>query len=55
MPPGEALVVTAVFFPVVVNTYVVAANIEKIYWDVAKNYGASQLVIFAASCFSARC
>ena len=37
-----ALVVTAVFFPVVVNTYVGAANIEKIYWDVAKNYGASQ-------------
>src|SRR5437762_4548089 len=41
-----ALVVIAVFFPVVVNTYVGAANIEKIYWDVAKNYGASQPVIF---------
>jgi ABC-type nitrate/sulfonate/bicarbonate transport system permease component len=41
-----ALVVTAVFFPVVVNTYVGAANIEKIYWDVAKNFGASQSVIF---------
>jgi ABC-type nitrate/sulfonate/bicarbonate transport system permease component len=41
-----ALVVTAVFFPVVVNTYVGAANIEKIYWDVAKNYGASQSVVF---------
>src|SRR5215467_12676846 len=41
-----ALVVTAVFFPVVVNTYVGAANIEKIYWDVAKNYGASQTIIF---------
>src|SRR4029079_13084091 len=41
-----ALVVTAVVFPVVVNTYVGAANIEKIYWDVAKNYGASQSVIF---------
>jgi len=41
-----ALVVIAVFFPVVVNTYVGAANIEKIYWDVAKNYGASQQVIF---------
>jgi ABC-type nitrate/sulfonate/bicarbonate transport system permease component len=41
-----ALVVTAVFFPVVVNTYVGAANIERIYWDVAKNYGASQSVIF---------
>lgn len=41
-----ALVVTAVFFPVVVNTYVGAANIEKIYWDVAKNFGASQSAIF---------
>jgi ABC-type nitrate/sulfonate/bicarbonate transport system permease component len=41
-----ALVVTAVFFPVVVNTYVGAANIERIYWDVAKNYGASQFMIF---------
>ena len=41
-----ALVVIAVFFPVVVNTYVGAANIEKIYWDVAKNYGASQSVMF---------
>src|SRR3984885_9595392 len=41
-----ALVVTAVFFPVVVNTYVGAPNIDRIYWDVAKNYGASQSVIF---------
>ena len=41
-----ALVAIAVFFPVVVNTYVGAANIEKIYWDVAKNYGASQSVMF---------
>ena len=41
-----ALVVIAAFFPVVVNTYVGAANIERIYWDVAKNYGASQSVIF---------
>jgi ABC-type nitrate/sulfonate/bicarbonate transport system permease component len=41
-----ALVVIAVFFPVVINTYVGAANIERIYWDVAKNYGASQSVIF---------
>jgi len=40
-----ALVALAVFFPVVVNTYVGAANIEKIYWDVAKNYGASQSVM----------
>jgi ABC-type nitrate/sulfonate/bicarbonate transport system permease component len=41
-----ALVVIAVFFPVVINTYVGAANIERIYWDVAKNYGASQSMIF---------
>jgi ABC-type nitrate/sulfonate/bicarbonate transport system permease component len=41
-----ALVVIAVFFPVVINTYVGAANIERIYWDVAKNYGAGQSVIF---------
>jgi ABC-type nitrate/sulfonate/bicarbonate transport system permease component len=41
-----ALVVIAVFFPVVVNTYVGAANIERIYWEVAKNYGASQSLIF---------
>ena len=38
-----ALVAIAVFFPVIVNTYVGAANIDKIYWDVAKNYGASQM------------
>lgn len=41
-----ALVAIAVFFPVAVNTYVGASNIEKIYWDVAKNYGASQSVLF---------
>src|SRR5215471_15171482 len=41
----------AVFFPVVVNTYVGAANIERIYWDVAKNYGASQTVMFTRIVF----
>ena len=41
-----AVVAIAVFFPVIVNTYVGAANIEKIYWDVAKNYGASQSIMF---------
>jgi ABC-type nitrate/sulfonate/bicarbonate transport system permease component len=41
-----ALVAIAVFFPVIVNTYTGASNIEKIYWDVAKNYGASQSVMF---------
>jgi NitT/TauT family transport system permease protein len=46
-----ALVAIAVFFPVVVNTYVGAANIEKIYWDVAKNFGASQRVMFTRVVF----
>jgi ABC-type nitrate/sulfonate/bicarbonate transport system permease component len=46
-----ALVAIAVFFPVIVNTYVGAANIEKIYWDVAKNYGASQLTMFTRIVF----
>jgi ABC-type nitrate/sulfonate/bicarbonate transport system permease component len=40
------LVAIAVFFPVIINTYSGAANIEKIYWDVARNYGASQQVMF---------
>jgi NitT/TauT family transport system permease protein len=46
-----ALVAIAVFFPVIVNTYVGAANIEKIYWDVARNYGASQWVMFSRIVF----
>ena len=41
-----ALVAIAVFFPVIINTYSGAANIEKIYWDVAKNFGASRPVMF---------
>jgi NitT/TauT family transport system permease protein len=41
-----ALVATAVFFPVIVNTYAGAANIDRIYWDVAKNYGASSWLMF---------
>ena len=41
-----AVVALAVFFPVIVNTYAGAANIEKIYWDVAKNFGASNYVMF---------
>ena len=40
------LVAIAVFFPVIINTYSGASNIERIYWDVAKNYGASQPVMF---------
>ena len=46
-----ALVAIAVFFPVIVNTYAGAANIEKIYWDVAKNYGASPYVMFTRVVF----
>ncbi len=46
-----ALVAIAVFFPVIVNTYVGAANIDKIYWDVAENYGASQTVMFTSHRF----
>jgi ABC-type nitrate/sulfonate/bicarbonate transport system permease component len=46
-----ALVAIAVFFPVIINTYTGAANIEKIYWDVAKNYGASQTVMFTRVVF----
>jgi NitT/TauT family transport system permease protein len=46
-----ALVAIAVFFPVVVNTYTGASNIEKIYWDVARNYGASQTVLFTRIVF----
>jgi ABC-type nitrate/sulfonate/bicarbonate transport system permease component len=41
-----ALVSIAVFFPVCVNTFVGASNIEKIYWDVARNYGASRWILF---------
>jgi NitT/TauT family transport system permease protein len=46
-----AVVVVAVFFPVIVNTYAGAANIDRIYWDVAKNYGASQTVLFTRIVF----
>jgi NitT/TauT family transport system permease protein len=46
-----ALVAIAVFFPVVVNTYAGAVNIDKLYWDVAKNYGASSWVMFTRVVF----
>jgi ABC-type nitrate/sulfonate/bicarbonate transport system permease component len=46
-----ALVATAVFFPVIVNTYAGAATIDRIYWDVAKNYGASSFVMFTRVVF----
>src|SRR6201987_6061330 len=46
-----AVVALAVFFPVIVNTYAGAANIDTIYWDVAKNYGASNWVMFTRIVF----
>ena len=46
-----ALVAIATFFPVIINTYAGAANIEKIYWDVAKNFGASEMVMFTRIVF----
>jgi NitT/TauT family transport system permease protein len=46
-----ALVATAVFFPVIINTYAGAANIDKIYWDVARNYGAGTYVMFTRVVF----
>src|SRR6476660_2847481 len=46
-----ALVAIAVFFPVIGNTSVGASTIDKIYWDVAKNYGASQMVMFTRVVF----
>jgi len=46
-----ALVATAVFFPVIVNTYAGAANIDRIYWDVARNFGASSYVMFTRVVF----
>src|SRR5262249_10902446 len=46
-----ALVAIGVFFPVVVNTFAGAANIDQIYWDVARTYGASQWVMFTRIVF----
>src|SRR5271163_485219 len=46
-----AVVAVGVFFPAIVNTYAGAANIEKIYWDVARNYGASSWVMFTRVVF----
>ena len=46
-----ALVAIGAFFPVVVNTYTGAANIEPIYLDVARNYGASRFVMFSRIVF----
>ena len=50
-----ALVATAVFFPVIVNTYADAANIDKIYWDVARTMAPVPTFCSRAWFFSARC
>jgi ABC-type nitrate/sulfonate/bicarbonate transport system permease component len=47
------IVVVAIgaFFPVIVNAYAGAANIDKIYIDVARNYGASPGIMFTRVIF----
>ncbi len=47
------IVVVAIgaFFPVIVNAYAGASNIDKIYIDVARNYGASPGVMFTRVVF----
>ena len=45
------VVATGAFFPVIVNAYAGAANIEKIYIDVARNYGASPRIMFSRVIF----
>ncbi len=46
-----AVVAIGAFFPVVVNTYAGASNIERIYVDVARNYGASPFIMFSRVVF----
>jgi len=41
-----ALVAIATFFPVLISTYAGAANIENIYLDAAKNFGAGASMMF---------
>ena len=41
-----ALVAAGVFFPVAINSFAGAANIERIYVDVARNYGAGAFLMF---------
>jgi ABC-type nitrate/sulfonate/bicarbonate transport system permease component len=45
------LVAIGVFFPVIINTFTGAANIDRIYIDVANNYGASRTVMFSRIVF----
>ena len=44
----------SVFFPVVINTVAGVINIDSIYLDVAKNYGAGRVRFFHENCFT-RC
>src|SRR5262245_65026290 len=44
-----ALVAIAVFFPVVVHTYVGAGNLEPVHWDVAQYHCASPAGMVAAN------
>jgi ABC-type nitrate/sulfonate/bicarbonate transport system permease component len=46
-----ALVAIGVFFPVIINTFTGAANIDRIYIDVASNYGAGRFVMFSRIVF----
>jgi ABC-type nitrate/sulfonate/bicarbonate transport system permease component len=46
-----AVVAIGVFFPVIINTFTGAATIDKIYWDVARNYGASTYILFTRVVF----
>jgi len=46
-----AVVAIGAFFPVVVNTYTGASHIEPIFIDVARNFGASRLVMFSRIVF----
>ena len=42
----------SVFFPVVINTAAGVINIDSIYLDVAKNYGAGKIEFFHENCFA---
>jgi NitT/TauT family transport system permease protein len=46
-----AVVAIGVFFPVIINTFTGAATIDNIYWDVARNYGASTYILFTRVVF----
>lgn len=41
-----AIVAIAAFFPVIINTYTGVVNVERIYLDVARSFGAGRGLIF---------